>query len=192
MQGLHEKAGRQTDGKRRKPVTGPHAGAAPKKPKGRTAVCLSYAQNLCFQKYSEELLKSADVRSMDGFLQHAGVTCLEHSFSVARTSLWLGEKLRLQVDRRSLIRGALLHDFFLYDWHLKSNRKGLHGFTHPKTALKNAEERFFLTDIERDIIIKHMWPLTPAPPKYTESFLVGCADKLCSLREILRMGPLVK
>lgn len=151
---------------------------------------LTHAQYLYFEKYTRELLESADVRSMDAFLQHAGVTCLEHSLGVAYMSFWLCEKLNLRADRRSLIRGALLHDFFLYDWHLKSDRKGLHGFTHPKAALQNAEKRFSLNDRERDIIVKHMWPLTPVPPKYREAYLVGLADKLCSLCEILRVNPL--
>jgi uncharacterized protein len=36
----------------------------------------------------------------------------------------------------SLIRGALLHDYFLYDWHKGKNRKKLHGFRHPGIAVK--------------------------------------------------------
>ena len=152
---------------------------------GTHTIRLSQSQTLRFEKYCGELLESEDVLSMDSFIQHADVTCFQHCLDVAFTSFWLCEKLNLKMDRRSLIRGALLHDFFLYDWHEKSDRKGLHGFTHPKAALKNAEERFSLNDKERDIIVKHMWPLTPVPPKYRESYLVGLADKLCSLHEIL-------
>lgn len=122
---------------------------------------------------------------MDAFVQHAEVSTLEHCISVAYLSLWFGEKLRWRVDRESLVRGALLHDFFLYDWHEKSGRKGLHGFTHPHAALLNAEARFHLNDRERDIIVKHMWPLTPVPPRCREAFLVGAADKYCSLIETL-------
>lgn len=139
-----------------------------------------------FEQCAKEILCSQDVRTMAAFVQHADVSTLEHCISVAYVSLWFSEKLHWRVDRRSLIRGALLHDFFLYDWHLKSDRKGLHGFTHPKAALENAEKRFRLNDCERDIIIKHMWPLTPVPPRYRESVLVGAADKYCSLVETLR------
>ncbi|MCI1956612.1 MAG: phosphohydrolase [Oscillospiraceae bacterium] len=123
---------------------------------------------------------------MSAFVQHAEISTLEHSVSVAYVSLWLSEKVHWRVHRRSLVRGALLHDFFLYDWHLKSTRKGLHGFTHPRTALENAERRFRLNQCEKDIIVKHMWPLTPVPPRYRESVLVGLADKYCSLVETLR------
>lgn len=39
--------------------------------------------------------------------------------------------------------------------------------------------------MEKDIIAKHMWPVTLKAPKYIESFLVGCADKFCALMEML-------
>ncbi len=142
-----------------------------------------------FKSCAAEILQSKEVQSMSAFIQHANVSCLEHSVSVAYYSYRLCRKLRLQVDCRSLIRGALLHDFFLYDWHLKSDRKGLHGFTHPKTALENAQEHFTLNDKEKDIIVKHMWPLTLRPPKYKEALIVSLSDKFCSTIETLRLYP---
>ena len=138
-----------------------------------------------FRENVSGLLRQEDVRSMSGFVQHAGISTLEHCISVAYVGLWLSEKLGWRIDRASLVWGAVLHDFFLYDWHEKSGRKGLHGFTHPRTALENAEARFRLTDCERNIIVRHMWPLTPVPPKCREAFLVGAADKYCSLVETL-------
>lgn len=149
------------------------------------AVRLTECDERLFRNTVSGLLKQRDVRTMNRFVQHAEISTLEHCISVAYVSLWLSEKLRWRVDRSSLVRGAVLHDFFLYDWHEKSGRKGLHGFTHPRAALENAEARFQLTDRERDIIVKHMWPLTPVPPKCREAFLVGAADKYCSLVETL-------
>lgn len=128
---------------------------------------------------------------METFVQHADVSCLEHSLSVAYVSFWLCEKLNLRVDCKSMIRGAVLHDFFLYDWHQKSDRKGLHGFTHPRTALRNAEREFPLNDREKNIILRHMWPLTPVPPRCREAVIVSMADKYCSLMETLRKRPAV-
>jgi len=94
-------------------------------------------------------------------------------------------KLHLNVTYPSLIRGALLHDYFLYDWHERSRDHRLHGFFHPRRALKNAREDFELTSIESDIILRHMFPLNPVPPKYLESWIVCIADKVCTMREIL-------
>ena len=155
----------------------------------RNTMKLTESENQYFKGCAAELLKSDDVQLMDAFIQHANVSCLEHSISVAYYSYLMCQKLNLSVDCQSIIRGALLHDFFLYDWHLESDRKGLHGFTHPKTALENAEEHFSLNDMEKDIIVKHMWPLTLTPPKYKESFIVSLSDKFCSLIETLRIYP---
>ena len=82
------------------------------------------------------------------------------------------------------MRGALLHDYFLYDWHIPDENRPLHGRYHPSAALKNAEEDFELSDMERDIIKKHMFPLTLTPPAYKESLLVCLVDKACSIYEI--------
>lgn len=56
-----------------------------------------------------------------------------------------------------LIRGALLHDYFLYDWHNQLTPHHLHGFFHPGVALRNASMDVELTPIEHDIIKKHMF-----------------------------------
>lgn len=118
-------------------------------------------------------------------IQHGDVSVFAHSMAVAAYSVKLAKKLGIRYDRRSLIRGAMLHDFFLYDWHKINNvGDGLHGFAHPNTASKNAVRYFDLNKRELDIIRKHMWPLTITKlPKYRESWLVCAADKYCSLLE---------
>ena len=40
-----------------------------------------------------------------------------------------------------------------------------------------------MSDLERDIIIKHMWGATIAPPKYKESYIVTFVDKYCVVKE---------
>ena len=50
-------------------------------------------------------------------MQHGSTSVYEHSVNVAYKSLLLAENFRLPVDKQSLVRGALLHDYFLYDWH---------------------------------------------------------------------------
>ena len=122
--------------------------------------------------------------------QHGSTSVYQHSINVAYLSLWLAGRLPLRTDRRALVRGALLHDYFLYDWHHHRHPKGLknlHGFRHPQTALKNAEKEYVLTPRQRDIIGKHMWPLTMTPPACREAWIVTVADKYCSLLETLRL-----
>ena len=119
-------------------------------------------------------------------IQHGDVTVYAHVTSVARASLSFAERLGragVSVDRASLLRGALLHDYFLYDWHDPDPSHRLHGFRHPFFALARAEEDFELTPRERNIIVRHMFPLVPVPPTCREAWIVCLADKWCALRE---------
>ncbi len=104
---------------------------------------------------------------MKNYMQHGNVDCLEHSLYVSLTSYLVCRRMGL--DCRSAARGGLLHDFFLYDWHVEKPRAGLHGLVHPGTALRNANSYFSLNAREHDVIGKHMWPLTITPPKYKET-----------------------
>ena len=127
---------------------------------------------------------------MQSFIQHGSTSCLLHSIAVAYYSDRAASFLHITAKhRRELVRGALLHDYFLYDWHTDSPRDGLHGFTHPISALKNAERDFRLSDREKEIIRRHMFPLTPVPPRHLEGFIVSMVDKICSIRETLSRRP---
>lgn len=129
--------------------------------------------------------------------QHGDTTVYEHSIHVAYKSLEIARAWHLKVDEASLIRGALLHDYFLYDWHNADEGHDLHGFTHPYRALQNAREDFDINKIEENIIVRHMFPLTPIPPKYKEAWIVCLADKYVASKEtyngiLLKMKQAVK
>lgn len=126
-----------------------------------------------------EILDHGLFRSMAGFRHHADISCLEHTLLVA--GIVFHTARRWNLDYISATRAALLHDLYLYDWHTDS--PGLHGLKHARTALKNAEREFTLNEIERNAILRHMWPLTPMPPRYPEALLVSLADKVSSYRE---------
>jgi uncharacterized membrane protein len=118
---------------------------------------------------------------------HHNSSIYEHVMDVSYFSYKVSKFLRL--DYKSATRGALLHDFFLYNWRnhdvpdLPEDK--YHGIEHPKIALTNATRHFPLNEIEKDIIIKHMWPLTLVPPKYKESFIVSFADKYLASKEFV-------
>ena len=140
-------------------------------------------------RYGREILLSKKYNQMKNYMQHGNVSVLEHSLRVTNASLQMEElmrKLHIPFDERALVRGALLHDYFLYDWHTAGRKYGLHGFTHADTALKNASRDYRLSEREKDIIRQHMFPLNiTKPPTSKEAFVVGCADKWCSLVETL-------
>jgi uncharacterized protein len=130
-----------------------------------------------------DLIQSPVVQAMEEIPQHVNVNCLDHSIYVSYVSFLISRFFGL--DFQASARGGLLHDLFLYDWRKEKNRKKYHLFSHPEAALDNATATFELCDKEKDIIKKHMWPLTFKLPKYKESFVVGCADKICALAEML-------
>ena len=145
----------------------------------------SYIENVI-----KQLCEDSRFSQMNQYKQHGRMSIYEHSMAVAYTSWWIACKLHFKVDYVSLSRGALLHDYFLYDWHDKNNGYHLHGFTHPRKALQNAYEDFELTPKEENTILRHMFPLTPMPPYYLESWIVCVADKFCALKETLRMNDI--
>ena len=130
-----------------------------------------------------DLIKDEAVQSMGKYMHHRDVTCLEHSIHVSYLSYLICRYLGL--DYRSAARGGLLHDFFLYDWHQDKSIIE-HGFTHPRIALLNANQRFNLNKIEKDIIDKHMWPLTISLPRYKESYVIVLVDLYCALMEVMK------
>lgn len=137
-----------------------------------------------FFEIVNDIYLTPEFQSMSKFIQHADITRLQHIMSVAYLS-FLDAKARKK-NYKAAARGAMLHDLFYYDWHERGDGSHrLHGYRHPGFALKNAKELFTLSETEENIILRHMWPLTPTPPKYSESLTVSLADKYCASQEIL-------
>lgn len=134
-------------------------------------------------KHGSDIIRSEGMQSEKRFMQHGSTSVYAHSVAVACMSLYICRKLHLKVREKELVRGALLHDYFLYDWHDPDPSHRLHGFYHASTALKNADRDFALSDLEKDIIEKHMFPLNIRAPKYKESAIVCIADKICAVQE---------
>lgn len=97
-------------------------------------ICLKNEEE--FFRILKEVKKESRLQETDQYLQHGVTSVYRHSLAVAYFSCYLAEKMHLKVRTREMIRGALLHDYFLYDWHEKSKDHRLHGFTHPARALK--------------------------------------------------------
>jgi len=141
------------------------------------------------RQYANDILNSDNFQKIKEHIQHGNMTVNEHCINVAKTSLRIKDKLHIKCNKRDLIRGALLHDYFLYDWHFKDlkNPHKLHGFYHPSRALHNAQKEYTLTKRQEDIIKKHMWPLTVVPPMCREAWIVTAADKYCSFMETVHL-----
>ena len=139
-----------------------------------------------FLEIIEELINNKKVQEMQKYRQHYDVTTYEHCLNVSYISYKIAKFFKW--DYKSASRAAMLHDLFLYDWRNSKkelNIEGYHAFVHPKIALKNASEEFNLNDREKDIILKHMWPVTVSLPKYKESYLITFIDKYSAIQESL-------
>lgn len=145
---------------------------------------LSREHDRIFKQKLEEICKNSRLLEAHQYMQHGTTSVFRHSVSVAYVSYYLALKWKASVDIDSLLRGALLHDYFLYDWHVKDASHRLHGYHHADKALKNALEDFALNEIEQDMIRCHMFPLNLTRiPRYKESWILCYADKLCSSAE---------
>lgn len=140
----------------------------------------------CFREYFEELKETSDIARLDAFRQHGATSRYVHSVAVAYYSYLLAVTLGKRAHLRDLVRGALTHDYYLYDCKEKSTRQKGHVTKHPQISLENAQKDFELTEIERDIITKHMFPLTLKRPRYRESVIVSLVDKGCAIYEFLK------
>ena len=143
-------------------------------------------------KVYNEIINSESFKQEMNYKQHGEISVYEHSISVAKTCLKIAEQMKIDVDKNSLIKGALLHDYFLYDWHKKEAYHRLHGPRHPKFARDNAMRDFNLNSIEENMILSHMFPLGYVIPKYKESIILCIADKICATNETVSSKKFIK
>ena len=151
------------------------------------AYLLSYhpekLEGTAFMACISALYNAPEVKSLQDFEQHLQINRLQHITSVSYLSFRMCRRLGL--DWATAARGGILHDLFYYDWRENDWSHRPHGYLHPRFALKNA--RALCGELDKkteNIIIRHMWPLTPLPPRYKEAIIVSLADKYCATKEL--------
>ena len=159
-------------------------------------------QNKSTQEFDyiiRNIIENQKVQEMKKYKQHYETSTFDHCYMVSYYCYKVCKKLKL--DYKSAARAGMLHDLFLYDWHGKQHKYKLdyientkkpeflkrylrlHAFSHPKIALKNAKDEFELNELEQEMILKHMWPVTIALPRHIETYIITIADKLCAINE---------
>lgn len=140
-----------------------------------------------FEYYGQRIREHSEFAKMKDYIQHGRITTYDHVNDVTKTAYKIARGLRIRFNERVLIQGALLHDFFGYDWHDTKEKKPLfkkHGFTHAKEASRRAKEIFGIDKHTEDVINSHMWPLTlRSIPKSREALILCFADKIVSFKE---------
>lgn len=139
-------------------------------------------------KYGSDILQHPNFLSEQKYRHHKYTTTYQHSIHVAMISLEIVDRYHIvNISLEDLVRGALLHDYYLYNWHNRAERwHKPHAYKHPKIAAENAVRDFSINGKVYDEISKHMWPLTLGIPKYKESWIVTMSDKIATYRERFR------
>ena len=118
---------------------------------------------------------------------HICTTRFQHCVNVSYHSYLICRKLHL--NARSAARAGLMHDLFYYDRKEynsgKDKNQPSHSAMHSQLALRNASSLTHITDLERDMIENHMWPLTHHMPRYAETYIITLVDKYCAVLEFL-------
>lgn len=142
---------------------------------------------LPFYSCISDIYESDEVQKLGDITHHLYTTRLQHSLNVSYYNYIVCNFLGF--DAVSAARAGMVHDLFYYDRKERAKHK-VHGEKshcayHPEVAAENASESFDISTLERDIIIKHMWPVTLKLPKYKESYVIVFVDKYCAVMELV-------
>lgn len=141
---------------------------------------MNYENDVKYQILINDILENEKMKKLAN-CRHHGLNRLDHSLKVSYYSYKIAKKIRL--DYKSVARAGLLHDFFINE-DLSEKKRKFSIFFHPYKSIENSTKYFNLNEMEKDIIITHMFPTLPHKiPKYLESWLVSIVDKIVATEE---------
>ncbi len=146
----------------------------------RTKYNLSKEEKDFFFATINKIIYKEDFLRLKQFRHHGNISIYTHVIKVAYLSYVYAIKHKKRVNLKELIRAALFHDLYFYDWHDKHNGVHLHGLFHPKKAIKNAKRLFQINKREQRHMAHHMFPLTLIPPTTREGWLICIFDKVAA------------
>lgn len=142
----------------------------------------SHPITLEFLSHIEDLIDHPTVLDLHNYSQHLNTSRYQHSLNVAYYTFLIAR--RFNINLTDCVRGAFLHDLFLYDWRTEQITPGKHVNVHPQEALKNAKSITSVSSVMEDVIVNHMWPLGNSKPQSKEAWIVQASDKLCAVMEV--------
>ncbi len=139
-------------------------------------------KKVSFENISKEIVEESKYKSLNQEYHH-GITRYIHSVRVARNTYYITKFLHLNYQEATV--GALLHDYFNEVEYLDKvwlDKPRL----HPFLSLNNATKKYNLTDLEKNIIMTHMFPIGGIKPLYLESWVVTLVDKAVAIDEYFK------
>ena len=144
-------------------------------------------ERIRLEEIYQTFLNDEKIKKMKGINMHRGSNTYVHSFKVAKKSIKRAIKSRKKnIDFNVVLIGAILHDYYLYDWRVERNKRKKHGRNHPNISSENATRDFQISDKIKKVIKSHMWPINIKEfPTSIEAKIVSISDKIVSLGEAL-------
>ena len=109
-----------------------------------------------FKGFFHDLLAESGLERINEYVQHGSTTRLLHSLPVAYYSYRLARFTRLSFHWQELVRGALLHDYFLYDAQDGDPARKGHWTRHPHIAAEKAKQEMDLPHWRGDQPLPHV------------------------------------
>lgn len=131
-------------------------------------------------------LNEPRILRMKAVPMHRGSNCYEHSFKVAKKAIKhaLRRKNKDKIDLEVILVGAILHDYYLYDWRSDRSKRKRHCHNHPSIAVENAIKDFAISKKVQRVIETHMWPIKFKDyPNSKEARIVSMSDKMVTTGE---------
>ena len=133
----------------------------------------------------QAFLNDEKILRMKDISMHRGSNCYLHSFKVAKKAIKKSLN-RKDVNLEVVLLGAILHDYYLYDWRKDRSKLKKHGKNHPSVAINNAVKDFDISEDVKKVIKSHMWPINIKDyPKSKEAKIVSISDKAVTIGESL-------
>ena len=129
-----------------------------------------------------DILTCGDVQRLGEFAHHIGTSRLQHSLNVSYYNYRLCRMFGL--DAKAAARAGLLHDLFFYDRKTHKKIRNGHCAEHANIALYNASMRFPISELEGDMILNHMFPMTLRLPRHADTYMITLVDKFCATAEL--------
>lgn len=140
-----------------------------------------------FYSIVKDIIKTDEFKKMKNYKHHINGNLFKHSLKVAYLCYKHHKKKNLKIDITEFVQGALLHDYYLYDLHGDNKKHKWHWYKHPRIALNNALKKYpNLTKTQQDMILHHMFPTTPVPPKTKAGWLVCYYDKVAAINDRMK------
>ena len=133
----------------------------------------------------QAFLNDEKILRMKDISMHRGSNCYLHCFKVAKKAIKKSLN-RKDINLEVVLLGAILHDYYLYDWRKDYSKLKGHGKNHPDIAINNAIKDFNISDEVKRVIKTHMWPINIKEfPNTKEAKIVSISDKAVTIVESL-------